>query len=199
MYSKKEVTQSLIYNLTPEELSNPYLLIVQFFDLNNLNDHLELLHDWKDLVLTDQHYVRRNCPADLIHQHQHLMKLLEAAWLLRKTHKVSWPSDEAKLHRTKIALKEEREKTGNFQCYLTDEELLNPYIVFRVLFKVYNLNAYRWHLRDWLNEALSNTSLTYEEVTTIYKNLQRLYQASWLVLQREVPNLLPDTNIKIDQ
>lgn len=185
MHTKKEVRQSLTYHLTAEEISNPYLLIAQFFDISDLSEHLEFLDEWKEHVLTDQLYTVENCPANLLHEHRHILKLLEAAWLLRKTGKISpliYP--EVK----EFLLEKQKEELVGCSCQLNDEELLNPYLVFRLLFQNADLESYRDELRDWLEESFSmeGSSISYKDLVATYKLLQKLYQAAWLIYSKEL-------------
>ncbi|WP_316837678.1 hypothetical protein [Pedobacter nutrimenti] len=185
MHTKKEVRQSLTYHLTAEEISNPYLLIAQFFDISDLSDHLEFLDKWKEHVLTDQVYTAENCPANLLHEHRHILKLLEAAWLLRKAGKVSpliFP--EVK----ELLLERQKGELSGCFCQLNEEELLNPYLIFRSLFQSTGLEAYREELRDWLEESFSKEgpSFNYQDLAVTYKFLQKLFQAAWLIYNREL-------------
>lgn len=197
MYTKKETKRSLIYNLSVEEINNPYLLIAQFFDLRDLEGHLDFLDQWKEYVLTDQPCLTNHCPANLLQEYQHVNKLLEAAWLLRKENKFNF--------RLQANFREQMkgkhdEKTRDCSD-LMEEEILNPYLVFRRLFKSDSLEAYRIRLLDWLNEALNTetSGKAYEQTASFYKNLRRLFLATWLVHQIGSPILLPAENIKTDQ
>ncbi len=185
--NKISVKATLHYHLTAEEIENPDYLICQFFDLRRLPGHLNALDLWKDSVLTLRPYFPDGCASSLLLMHDLTQNLVEAAWLLRKEHKTYRMPEAEGTDREKL-LKKQRRKLETKSCYLGDEELLNPYLVFSSIFKTCDFKTYRSELYSWLSEGLACYEpglVSSQQVMEMYENLQRLYQAAWLVYQRE--------------
>ena len=56
------------------------------------------------------------------------------------------------------------------------------------MFRIYKLDGYKKILNTWLHEALSNSfmeeSLSKSEVITVYEQLVKLFEATWLISER---------------
>jgi HEPN domain-containing protein len=92
-----------------------------------------------------------------------------------------------KLEESQLA--EEKETWVYFPNDLSTEELLNPYITIKKIFKKIKPQMYRDYLQEWLHAALYTSPIDETvmpgEVITVYENILKLYAASWLIYQRE--------------
>ena len=158
MKSKKNSTKNtLYYNLTEEEIKNPYLLIIDSFSWDFMPQQLSRLKYWRELLLVEQYYEKRNCPADLYFQYKMVIKMLEAAWLLRKKNRSPEPTPESSLASTHDEpLESEGERLLHCTTFLSPSEILNPYNVFRFIFTEFHLTEYHNILDRWLSEGLSS-------------------------------------------
>jgi len=132
----------------------------------------------------------KKCSADfLVYNYELTIKLIEAAWLLQH-HKLGrldfdekQESDVAKWY-----IKTEKKKLRNYPENLTIREIIKPSSVIKKMFRIYKLDGYKKILNTWLHEALSNSfmeeSLSKSEVITVYEQLVKLFEATWLISQR---------------
>ena len=170
-------------NLKSEELINPTLVLADFFNDDWLPGHLEQLKTWRDYILKNDFFKgAKNSPAELLYFHKLNVALLEALYLLNERGYSSTTL-------TDIAdLGLERSTWRDYPHNLTDEELLNPFIVIQLCFSTYSLPGYRAHLYEWLEYGLSSSAadefIETRDLVTIYENLQKLYSAAWLIYQR---------------
>lgn len=179
----------LLYNLTKREIENPIIILRDFCLYDYLLDQLERLKHWRNLLLANKTFERRNCPSDLFFHYRMTIKLLEAAWLLRvKSAQNNFALQDQDKTVVKTYLNKERQEIKFYPVLLSDEELWNPGILFSQLFKQYKLTDYRRILQYWMTEALSRFHneevLDKAEIIIVYENLQKLYEASWLIHQR---------------
>lgn len=179
----------LLYNLTKREIADPTIILKDFCLYDHLPDQLERLKYWRNLLLSDKAVTQRNCPSELFFHYRMTIKLLEAAWLLRakRSHNDFILHGRGKTV-VETYLHKEREEIKFYPVLLSDEELWNPGILFSQLFRPYKLTDYRRILQYWITEALSRFHneevLEKVEIIIVYENLQKLYEASWLVYQR---------------
>lgn len=179
----------LLYNLSQNEIENPKAILKDFCLHDHLPAQLEQLKYWRNLLLTNKIYRRRNCPSDLFLQYRMTIKLLEAAWLLReKSTPNNFNLDESEKALIAELLNKEQQEIKFYPTVLSIEELWNPGILFSKLFKQYKLTDYRRILQYWMSEALSpfcsDELLMKAEIIIVYENLQKLYEASWLIYER---------------
>lgn len=179
----------LLYNLSRNEIKNPTIILKDFCLQDHLPNHLERLRYWRNLLLSNKTYKKRNCPSDLFFHYRMTIKLLEAAWLLRakRIHNNFSLYGPEKALVTDFLNKEQLE-IKFCSTVLSTEELWNPRILFSQLFKQYKLADYRRILQYWMSEALSplcsDELLKKAEIIIVYENLQKLYEASWLLYER---------------
>ncbi|WP_145854429.1 hypothetical protein [Pedobacter suwonensis] len=85
-------------------------------------------------------------------------------------------------------IKTERKKLRNYPENLTVREIVKPSSVLKKMFRIYQLDGYKKILNTWLHEALSSSfmeeSLSKAEVITVYEQLVKLVEATWLISQR---------------
>lgn len=186
----KQVTKPVLHPvlLDEDELKNPYKAIQLFFDADHLSGHLEVLSYWQKLVVRPEYYNRQNCPTNLLYMYKVTSKLIEAAYILRKTKGKSVAGKMGELSEDDY-FANESSKWRAFPKNLGRKELLNPYRVFRKFFKAYSLEEYREHLYDWLSDGLSPYPAYDVHAThliTVYENLQKLFEAAWIIHEREI-------------
>lgn len=72
-------------HLKPNEISNPLLILDDFFADDSLSGHLERLKQWRDHVLKDDYYRdMKGSPAGLFYFYMLNIRLIEAAHLLKE-------------------------------------------------------------------------------------------------------------------
>jgi hypothetical protein len=176
----------LYYNLTEEEIQNPYTLIIDSFSWDSLPQQLARLKYWRDLLLVEEYYDKRDCPADLYFQYKMIVRILEAAWLLRKkapSGVIVRPDSEGSMFSS--YLKTEYESIPYYPTFLGPEEIENPYGVFKTTFTEFQLRDYRNIMDRWFSQGLTTfyceSILEKKEVITVYENLQKLIEAMYLV------------------
>lgn len=179
----------LLYNLSQNEIENPTVILNDFCLHDHLPAHLEQLKHWRNLLISNKTYKRRNCPSDLFLHYRMTIKLLEAAWLLREKSTLSQLGiDDSEQALVKDFLNKEQQEITFYPTSLSMEELWNPRILFSKLFKHYKLKDYRRILQYWMSEALSpfcsDEVLMKAEIIIVYENLQKLYEACWLLHER---------------
>jgi len=187
--------------LTHAEMQNPLSVVEDFFSAAGVMEHRGELKVWRDFAVSDQYFKDKiHGPGSVTFTYDLNLKLLEAAYLLLLNYReTSWKKEKT----TEGQLEDEKEKWVYFPKKLSVEELLNPYSAIKNIFKKIKPQAYRDHLHDWLHGALYNHPMdeatTPGEVVTVYENLKKLYDACWLIYQRETtetefkgsPNGLP--------
>ncbi|WDF57168.1 HEPN domain-containing protein [Mucilaginibacter sp. KACC 22063] len=78
----------------------------------------------------------------------------------------------------------------DYPAHLSEEKLINPYLAIDHFFKAYTVGQYGELLSEWLETALSTSAadetLDASDIIYVYENLQKLYEAAWVIRQREV-------------
>ncbi|WP_231427684.1 hypothetical protein [Pedobacter sp. Leaf250] len=117
------------------------------------------------------------------------MKLIEAAWLIRKKTfgRLDIASGEIDII-VAWCIKEEKKGMRDYPTHLNADEIINPVKVLRKIFKTFKLRHYHVILKNWLYDSLSQKymedSLSKEEIIAVYENLVRLFEALWLIKER---------------
>jgi hypothetical protein len=169
------------------EIQNPLSVIAEFFSAGTVKNHRKDLNEWRAYVVSNKHFNdKQQGPGTLLYTCELNLKLLEAAYLkLLDYQEMSWKykvPEESQL---------DKEKTSwvYYPDNLSTEELLNPYLAIKRIFKKIKPQMYRDYLHDWLHAALHNNpideDITPGEVITVYENMLTLYDATWLFHQRE--------------
>ena len=168
---------------------DPIKVVHEFFSHAWLPNHLKMLKRWRNDAAFESEEPKK-CSADfLVYNYELTIKLIEAAWLLQH-HKLGrldfdekQESDVAKWY-----IKTEKKKLRNYPENLTIREIIKPSSVIKKMFRIYKLDGYKKILNTWLHEALSNSfmeeSLSKSEVITVYEQLVKLFEATWLISQR---------------
>lgn len=149
---------SAILNLKPADIIAPFNVFTDFFDVDNLDGHLERLQTWRTCILQDQYFKGdKGSPSELLHFFKLNLCLLEAAYLLK-------------------------DENG-----MTTESADN-YLAFKQIFNDYNLSTYRAILYQWLEFGLSasaaNEFIDTIDLIQVYENLQKLYRTAWHIHQQ---------------
>ena len=165
---------------------NPLMVINNFFNAGKLTEHRKHLKRWRKCVVTKkQYHHKKHGPADLVFFYELNLTLLEAAYLI--LHDQQQNSRQRK-EITNGQLADEQSTPDLLYANLSLEEQLNPYQALKRIFKRIKPQMYRDHLAEWLLSAFRKVpideSIMPGEVISIYENLQKLYEATWLIEQR---------------
>jgi len=178
-------------NLSFDEISDPMIVIADFFSADDIPSHLRELLEWRSCVLEDRYYTgHKGSPSAVLFTHLLHIKLIEAMHLLLQPDKSKLIMTTAVHDPEKLDL--EKASWRYFPGNLSEEELLNPFLAVKDFFKVYSLQQYREHLYNWLEAALSakaaDEGFMPKDIVNVYENLQMLYDAAWLIHQRSAFN-----------
>ncbi|UEG51844.1 HEPN domain-containing protein [Mucilaginibacter daejeonensis] len=177
--------------LDQDEINEPLKVISDFFSADWLPGHLESLLEWRKHVIEECYYTdeHKKSPAGLLFTHQLNARLLEAAYLISRTKRALKLADAIHINFDVQLQREEREWL-HYPIYLSPIERINPYFAISNFFKVYTVNQYLDFLYEWLETGLSNHSadefLDTSDVIYFYENMQKLYEAAWIIKQREI-------------
>lgn len=181
-------TKNRVVYLDNDEIAEPCKVINLFFDACSLPEHLDALREWRDDVAFGTGHTRKRSPDNLLYDYELTVRLIEAAWLLkrRKIGKLSIDKENNKV--AKWYIRTEKKKFGHYPRTLDLREMLKPSLVLKNIFKPYNVTEYRKILNKWLYDALSMNFLEEShskyEVITVYEQLVKLFEAMWLINQR---------------
>lgn len=181
-------TKNRIVYLDNDEIVEPCKVINLFFDACSLPEHLDTLRNWRDDVAFGTHHPRKRSPDNLLYDYELTVMLIEAAWLLKgqKIGKLKVSKENNKV--TKWYIRTEKKKFAHYPRNLDLMEMLKPSLVLKNIFKPYNVTEYRKILNRWLYDALSTSfmeeSLSKSEVITVYEQLVKLFEAMWLISER---------------
>lgn len=170
-------------HLSPEEINAPLSVIAAFFDDDRLPGQLAMLKEWRDSILKPNYYRGpKNSPSSLLYFHKLNIALIEAMYLLNQ----NGGADNLNLPGAEPA--KEKNSWIAYPVYLGMAELADPFLFLQGFFLAYTLPHYRQHLAGWLEHGLSRYPagefIGAVELITVYENLQKLYEAAWLIHQR---------------
>ncbi|WP_457129257.1 HEPN domain-containing protein [Mucilaginibacter sp. HD30] len=176
--------------LDQDEINDPLTVIRDFFHSDWLPGHQEALLEWRKCVIQEGYYKGdRDNPASLLYTHQLNARLVEAVYVLSQTKKTKKIADAIHINFDEQLQQEEREWL-HYPVYLSSVERINPYLAIGNFFKVYSVDQYRDFLYEWLETGLSkdavDESLDVSDVIYFYENMQKLYEAVWIIRQREI-------------
>ncbi|WP_145855524.1 hypothetical protein [Pedobacter suwonensis] len=185
----KNTTDNRIVYLNHDETVDPIKVIHEFFSHAWLPDHLKMLKRWRNDVAFESEEPKKCSPAFLVYHYELTIKLIEAAWLLkgRKLGRLDF-NDKQERESAKYYIKTEKKKLRNYPENLSIREIVKPSSVLEKMFRIYQLDGYKKILHTWLHDAL-NTSFMEErlskfEVITVYEQLVKLFEATWLIRER---------------
>jgi len=119
--------------LRQSEIQDPLSVVKDFFSAGDVEDHHNDLTEWRDCVISDRYYKdKRHGPGNLLFTYDLTLKILEAAYLLLLVYRDNfWKR--GKLKEEQLA--KEKAQWAYFPINLATDELLNPYLVIKRLFK----------------------------------------------------------------
>jgi len=185
--------------INEQEMNDPSGVMRDFFSVDWLPGHLDNLQRWRKYVIEDTYYEDKNSgPVSLLFTHKLTMRLIEAMYILNlsKTAKQSLN----KIHLNfKAQLQLEQLQWMDYPTHLSEEECINPYLAIKHFFKPYTIDQYREFLNEWLETAFSadpaNETLQTCDIIYVYENLQKIYEAAWIIRQREIePTIVKTLN-----
>ncbi|PJJ84642.1 HEPN domain-containing protein [Mucilaginibacter auburnensis] len=177
--------------LNQDEVNEPLKVIIDFFSADWLPGHLESLLEWRKYVIEEGFYMdeHKKSPAGLLFTHQLNAKLVEAVYLISRTKRTLKLADAIHIN-FDVQLNQEEQEWLHYPIYLSSVERINPYLAISNFFKVYTVGHYLDLLYEWLETGLSNYSadefLDTSDVIYFYENMQKLYEAAWIIRQREI-------------
>lgn len=190
--------------LDQDEVHDPFKVIIDFFSADWLPGHLESLLEWRKHVIEEGYYIdqHKKSPAGLLYTHQLNARLVEAVYLISRTKRALKLAEAIHINFDK-QLKQEEKEWLHYTVYLSPVERINPYLAISNFFKCYNVNQYLGFLYEWLETGLSNHTANEffhtSDVIYFYENMQKLYEAAWIIKQREIEPTLKQTANELDE
>lgn len=185
----KKTSDNRIVYLDNDEITDPIKVVNDFFSHSWLPNHLKMLKRWRNDAALESEESKKCSPDYLVYNYELTIKLIEAAWLL-KSHKLARLDfdDKQQSDIAKWYIKTERKKLRDYPENLSIREIVKPSSVLKKMFRIYKLDGYKKILNTWLHEALSTSfmeeSLSKSEVITVYEQLVKLFEATWLISER---------------
>ncbi|MVN92673.1 hypothetical protein [Mucilaginibacter aquatilis] len=187
------ILQNIPLHLAQREINDLIGTIADFFMSDRLPGHLKKLKVWRNNVVNDRFFTWRNrSPADLLMIHRDVVRLVEVAFLLNMA-RINFQQVKLDAENFDTLIAAER---NDWEChaeYLSEKQLANPMRTIRKFCKAYTMHEYREHLAEWLTYGLSkHACIDYEpyDIIRVYENLQKLFEACWLIRNRCLPPLL---------
>nr|WP_315423355.1 hypothetical protein [uncultured Pedobacter sp.] len=183
------ISDNRIVYLNNDEITDPIKVVHDFFSHSWLPNHLKMLKRWRNDAALESEKSKKCSPDYLVYHYELTIKLIEAAWLLKR-HKLGRLDldDKQESDIAKWYIKTERKKLRNYPENLSIREIVKPSSVLKKMFRTYKLNGYKKILHTWLHNALSSSfieeSLSKSEVITVYEQLVKLFEATWLISER---------------
>lgn len=177
--------------LDQDEVNEPLKVISDLFSADWLPGHLESLLEWRKHVIEEGYYTdeHKKTPAGLLFTHRLNARLVEAVYLISRTKRALKLADAIHIN-FDVQLQQEEQDWLHYPVHLSSVERINPYFAISNFFKVYTVDRYLDLLYEWLETALSNHSadefLDTSDVIYLYENMQKLYEAAWVIKQREI-------------
>ena len=184
-----KTSDNRIVYLDSDEITDPIKVVHEFFSHSWLPNHLKMLKRWRNDAALESEESKKCSPDYLVYNYELTIKLIGAAWLL-KSHKLGRLDFDDKQERdiAKWYIKTERKKLRDYPENLSIREIVKPSSVLKKMFRIYKLDGYKKILNTWLHNALSTSfmeeSLSKSEVITVYEQLIKLFEATWLISQR---------------
>jgi HEPN domain-containing protein len=177
--------------LDQDQINDPLKVISDFFSADWLPGHLEKLLEWRKYVIEEGYYKddQKKSPAGLLYTHELNARLVEAVYLISRTKRALKLTGVVHINFER-QLQEEEQNWLHYPIYLSPVEKINPYFSISNLFKVYTVDRYLHFLYEWLEIGLSNHAvdefIETSDVIYFYENMQKLYEAAWIIKQREI-------------
>lgn len=171
-------------HLSPKEINSPLSVIAAFFDDEQLPGQLAMLKAWREFVVKPDYYRGpKDNPSALLYFHKLNIALVEAVYLLTQNSATNG------LNLSCEELAKEKKTWAAYPVFLATSELSDPFLFLQGLFASYTLPDYREQLGGWLEYGLSRYPaaefVSAVDLITVYDNLQKLYEAAWVINQRD--------------
>jgi len=186
--------------LNIEEIEDPQKVIESFFDHCSLKMYRKYISSVLKSAYADSHWTK-DVPAALLRLHEHIERLIEAAFIIN-FNPTNIKFNESLIVNENVLTEEIIEpslyvgRNANssnwdfFPRYLSEKEFLNPCRVFKKFFAYKNLPAWREQVYKLIYYALisdgTDTAGVEIDYLTVYILLQKLIEASHLILVREI-------------
>lgn len=173
-------------NLRFSEVQYPLTVVNRFFDLNWPKGHFEDLKTWRYYVINYESFHHDKFgPGKLFDTYEATLKLLEALHLLYLDSKEGNRS----VISSEKQLNEQKQLWYWYPENLSKDELTNPYLAIKRVFKEIKPQQFRDYLNEWIHFALSphavEESMSMNEILLVYQSVKKLYSAAWIIRQRE--------------
>jgi len=153
--------------------------LIDFFGTRNKMQHLRFIEEWLQLVMTRDFYTKRNDPANMLYFHDLFVELYELLFQLSQ--------DQKDIEKWNNLISDNGQQTSvdDHLQYLSAEEIINPLLVIKDVFKEHDFSFYKKVLREWLEESLNSgfSDGISESVFPLYPNTKRIIEACWLLNQ----------------
>jgi HEPN domain-containing protein len=181
--------EHLPINLAAKQIADPLSVFDDFFSSAWLPEHLKQLHKWREAILAQSFFLdAKGSPIGLLTAYKNNLELVESAYLVNSAYKNGYDRYGTSIATSVEQLIREKDMWPHFPIFLTNAELINPLAVLENFFNAFSLQEYREQLDEWLENGLSNQSadkwMEPSEIIAFYENMQKLYGAAWLILQR---------------
>lgn len=188
--------------LENENLNNPYLIVIAFFNHSSLNSHRNQAREWYRAALAG-HLKSENTP-NFSYFHDQLIQLLEACYritayqipYLAMLHRADYSNQWMALQKKINALSEER--TPYETLNLNGNEIANPQATLRRLLTLENIKKMRQGLKQWnycgTPESHNHLSITPAGAFELYENLIKIMELAFLTLIGEESKPLPQAS-----
>ena len=161
---------------------NPYVIIRQFYDFEELAEMKKLFQDSCKAALSSKYTWENGSPGNLLYFYDQLEILVEACFLI-------YNNDEFRkrvLKKVKSTKNKKMTRYPDFPCSLTLEEYMNPLIVIRDFFDHHNLLEWKRSIHSWMEAALSNFSILEninpEDLLPYCYSIDKLMEASYRIV-----------------
>jgi hypothetical protein len=184
----EKTSDNRIVYLNNDEITDPIKVINDFFSYSWLPNHLKMLKRWRNDAALESEESKKCSPDYLVYNYELTIKLIEAASLLKRHKLGRLDFDKQESDIAKWYIKTERKKLRDYPENLSIREIVKPSSVLKKMFRIHKLDGYRKILNTWLHNALSTStmeeSLSKSEVITVYEQLVKLFEATWLIGER---------------
>jgi len=184
----KNTSDNRIVYLDSDEITDPVKVLHHFFSYSWLPNHLKMLKRWRNDAALESEESKKCSPDYLVYNYELTIKLIEAAWLLKRHKLGRLDFDKQESDIAKWYIITERKKLRDYPESLSIREIVKPSSVLKKMFRIHKLDGYRKILNTWLHNALSTSyieeSLSKSEVITVYEQLVKLFEATWLISHR---------------
>lgn len=140
------------HNLSPKEVNNPMITICRFFSDDGLSGAKSELKIWRDSVIENKPWTsEKGSHSGVLFYYTCNLELLDAAWLLKfisRNRDDSGKCTDERLENLKL----EMEGWDETILHLSDEEMIDSFVVIHDFFSRWELPEYREILYRWVEK-----------------------------------------------